>query len=135
MKWFNYLYFPIGVSLVIFYLCCLIPTNDVPDVEIILPFNIQIDKLVHFCMYFGLSITAAFNYLRINKGKVSILSLIIWTIILPVLYGGLIEIIQDRYCEGRSGDWYDLFADFLGSVVAIPFIFYYRHYLLISKKR
>lgn len=134
-EWLNYLYLPIATSLIIFYLCCLIQSSDVPEVEVSLPFNIQMDKAVHFCMYFGLSITAAFNYLRINKGNVNLIYLLIATFIIPVLYGGLIEIIQHNYCENRSGDWYDFLADFIGSLLALPFIFYYRYYLLTKNKR
>lgn len=121
---------PLIISCIIFYLCCLISSDDVPEVEIILPFNIQIDKMVHFSMFFGLSAITAFTYIFFSKGRVNILKLVVGAFVFPILYGGLIEILQDLYFPPRTGDWYDFLADFLGSITALPFAFWFRSILL-----
>lgn len=125
---FRYTWPPAIVAVIIFYLCCLIPTNDIPDVEF--DFFIPTDKIVHFLMYFGLSIVASFNYIYDRKGKIIILKLVAFAILVPIVYGGLIEILQAEYFIGRSGDWYDFLADVLGSLSTLPFSLWFRHYLL-----
>lgn len=127
-KLFRYSIVPFVISLIILYLCCFIPGNDIPDVE--LEFLIPIDKIVHFCMYLGLSGATAINYIYGKKGHININKLIIGAFLLPIIYGGVIEILQDRYFEGRSGDWFDFLADLLGSLAAYPIALYYRKYLL-----
>ena len=128
LKFLRYTSVPIIISLVIFYLCCLISGEDVPEVTIELP--VGIDKVVHFCMYLGLSGATALNYIYGKKGRINKAKLAIGAFMIPILYGGLIEIIQALYCEGRSGDWFDFLADTLGSLAALPIAFYYRRYLL-----
>ena len=125
---FRYLWPPLIVASIIFYLCCLITPSDIPSVEIV--FFIPTDKLVHFIMFFGLSGVASVNYILVRKGNIIILKLIALAILVPILYGGLIEIIQKEYIDGRSGDWYDFLADALGSLASIPFSLGIRRYLL-----
>ena len=116
---------PMIVASVIFYLSCLIEPSDVPEVE--LDFFIPVDKLVHFCMYFGLSLVAMCNYIYVKKGKVSIPILLIFCILLPMAYGGLIEILQDRYFD-REGDWWDFLANMTGVLIAIPFAIWFKDF-------
>jgi len=127
-KVFKYTWPPAIVAIIIFYLCCLIPSNDIPKVEF--DFFIPTDKIVHFLMYFGLSIVASFNYIYDKKGKIIILKLIAFAILVPILYGGLIEILQAEYFTERSGDWYDFLADILGSLATLPFSLWFRHFLI-----
>lgn len=111
---------------VIFYLCCILKPNEVStDIH----FE-HMDKVVHFLMYFGLSFVASFGYIYGEKGRIIILKMIVFAFILPILYGGLIEVLQYRYFEGRSGDWFDFLADFLGSLAVLPLALYFRRYLL-----
>ena len=119
---------PAIVSIVIFCLCCLIPADDLS--EIYWPFFVEKDKAVHFLMYFGLAGVASFHYIYDKKGHIIVLKLIIFAILVPVLYGGLIEILQSEYFPGRSGDWYDFLADILGAFASLPFSLLFRRYLL-----
>ncbi|NDW09106.1 VanZ family protein [Dysgonomonas sp. 520] len=128
LRFFKHSYVPVIIALVIFYLCCLIPPDDVPDIGV--EFFIPMDKLVHFCMYFGLSGAAAVNYIWNKKGQANVYKLIIGAFLLPVIYGGLIELVQHYYFPPRAGDWYDFMADTLGSIAALPIAFYFRKYLL-----
>lgn len=127
-KIFKYSWPPAIVAIIIFYLCCLLPSKDIPDVGF--DFFIPADKIVHFLMYFGLSLVASFNYIYDKSGNIIILKLIIFAICIPILYGGLIEIIQDNYFQGRSGDWYDFLADTLGAIASLPFSLWFRRFLL-----
>lgn len=117
---------PVIVASVIFYLSCLISPSNLPAIE--LDLLIPVDKFVHFTMYFGLSLVAMCNYIYINKGKVKKINIFIFCLLLPILYGGLIEILQDRYF-GREGDWYDFLANSIGVISAIPFAIYFLYWL------
>lgn len=132
-KIFKYTWPPAIIAVIIFYLCCLIPARDIPEVEI--NFFIPTDKIVHFLMYFGLSIVASFNYIYDKKGHIIILKLIAFAILVPIIYGGLIEIIQAEYFPERSGDWYDFLADVLGSLATLPFSLWFRRFLLNKQFR
>lgn len=127
-KIFKYSWPPAIVAIIIFYLSCLLPSKDIPDIGF--DFFIPADKIVHFLMYFGLSLVASFNYIYDKNGNIIILKLIIFAICIPILYGGVIEIIQDNYFQGRSGDWYDFLADTLGAIASIPFSLWFRRFLL-----
>ncbi len=81
-------------------------------------------------MYFGLSIVASFNYIYDRKGKIIILKLVAFAVLIPIVYGGLIEILQAEYFVDRGGDWYDFLADVLGSLSTLPFSLWFRRYLL-----
>ncbi|MBB4035086.1 VanZ family protein [Dysgonomonas hofstadii] len=125
---FKYTWPPAIVAVIIFYLCCLIPPDDVPDVGF--EFFIPTDKVVHFLMYFGLAGIASFNYVYDKKGHIIILKLLVFAILVPILYGGLIEILQAEFFPLRSGDWYDFLADVLGALASIPFSLWFRRILL-----
>ncbi|MDR1091539.1 MAG: VanZ family protein [Prevotella sp.] len=125
---FKYIWPPMVIAVIIFYLCCLIPANDIPDVEF--EIFIPTDKIVHFLMYFGLSVVASFNYIYDKKGKIIMLKLVVFAVLIPIIYGGLIEILQAEYFTERSGDWYDFLADVSGSLATLPFSLWFRHYLL-----
>lgn len=127
-KIFKYSWPPAIVAIIIFYLCCLIPTRDIPEVGF--DFFIPTDKIVHFLMYFGLALVASFNYIYDKQGNIIILKLILFAIFIPILYGGLIEIIQNEYFPERSGDWYDFLADTLGALASLPLSLWFRRFLL-----
>jgi VanZ family protein len=124
-----YIALPISIALVIVYLCCLLPPNDIPEIDS--PFPFPIDKLVHFLMYVGFAgaIFLAYTHLTIKSKRFNYLAAFFWCLVTPILFGGLIEIIQAKYCPGRSGDWLDLLADALGSLFIIPLAVFYKRFL------
>lgn len=133
MRVFKYIWPSVVVALIIFYLCCLIPSNEIPLIE--WDFFVEKDKLVHFLMYFGLAIVTSFNYIYLDNGHIIILKYIAFALLLPVLYGGLIEIIQSEYITERSGDWFDFLANTIGVFASIPFSLWFRKYLLNKQLR
>lgn len=96
---------------------------------------IPIDKIVHFLMYFGLSGATAFNYIHIKRGRIDMRKLIVGAFLIPVIYGGAIELLQHYFFPPRLGDWYDFLADMLGSLSALPFAFAFKNYLIKNRFR
>lgn len=76
------------------------------------------DKVVHFIMYWGLSITYCFDYYRkmhtTPERKAMRAAFIAW-----IILGGAIEILQANMALGRSGDIIDFIADVAGVAVGL----------------
>ena len=87
------------------------PQTEAPTFE-------HMDKLVHFCMYGGLTTILWIQYFWCHKG-VKWSHLIIGGIICPIVMSGLIEIGQSSLTETRSGEWMDFVANTLGVILAV----------------
>lgn len=78
-----------------------------------------VDKWTHIVMYLGTCGVTWFEYLRRHKTitEKTKLFLLIWLV--PVVFSGIIELLQE-YCTGgrRSGDWLDLAANAIGVSLA-----------------
>lgn len=100
------------VALTILYLSVArsTPEMDIPKIE-------GLDKIVHFLMYAALSFALSRDF-YVQKTSFSSVKMVIWAVVLPILYGGLIEVLQENFFPPRSGDWYDWLADSLGVIVA-----------------
>ncbi len=85
----------------------------------------HIDKIIHFCMYFGLMLTLAFEnrMARNNTRLIFLLALISFT------YGALIEIMQSLLTTTRTGDIFDLCFNTLGIISAIIFWISLKYFL------
>ena len=71
------------------------------------------DKLVHVCMYGGLSSIIWIEHLIRHK-QIKKIQLTIGGILLPILMSGIIEILQSQCTDNRSGDWMDFIANCTG---------------------
>ena len=76
-----------------------------------------IDKLVHICMYGGLCLFIWIEYLRIHQ-TINRHKMLIGGIILPIIFSGIIELIQNYCTEHRGGDWLDWVANTSGVLLA-----------------
>ena len=74
----------------------------------------NIDKIVHFGMYFGLM---SVIILENRKAIKSINSLLLVSLI-PLFYGILIEIMQSLFTVTRTGNFFDALADLAGILVS-----------------
>ena len=111
--------YPLSVlSVVVIWVLCLIPIPETPLSDIRM-----IDKWTHFVLYGGLCAVVWAEYRQharpLNK------QVWIYTLLLPVIMGGLIEIVQATCTGGkRSGDIMDWAADnigvVLGQLIGIP---------------
>lgn len=78
-----------------------------------------IDKWTHIVMYGGVSFVVWVEWLRRHsKPRLPRLVLVGW--LMPVLMGGLLELIQ-AYCTGgrRNGDWMDFIANTAGATLIL----------------
>lgn len=116
----RYIIVPGIIALVIFYLTCIVNVDSIPGSKSLL----QYDKIAHFGMFFALSSAIYFDYYLLHNGAPNKFIWLLLGLIIPVIYGGLIEIVQENYFS-RSGDWMDFLADFLGSLSATILAFSY----------
>jgi len=90
----------------------LIPFKDTPGSGI---FNFpHMDKIIHFFLYGILCFLLLWDSRNKLRKKDYIL-----IILLCLSFGGIIELLQISQPE-RSGDIFDLIANFFGSLVAVP---------------
>jgi VanZ family protein len=106
---------PLLVGLLIFTGTCLIGPGSVPD----MPKGFPWDKAAHFGLFFLLSAVSLYDYDKLHNGSPSRIRWIFWGVILPVLYGGLIELLQLYIFTTRSAEMGDLIADVAGSLTAL----------------
>lgn len=79
----------------------------------------NLDKLVHFCMYFGLSGMLWLEFLRAHRRD----NTPIWHAwaggsCCPILFSGCIELLQAYCTDYRGGDWMDFAANTAGALLA-----------------
>lgn len=72
------------------------------------------DKLTHCGLFFVLAILFCINYLKRHNSNYLPLRPAFFITIAIILYGGVIELLQEYIFTWRSGDWWDLFADSVG---------------------
>lgn len=83
----------------------------------------NIDKIVHICMYGGLTVILWSEHLRQHFPLIK-KHLIIGGVLCPIIMSGLIEIGQDTLTETRGGDWLDFLANITGVVLGSIFSYY-----------
>lgn len=118
---FRYMFLPFVVGSVIFIGTCLMGADSVPD----MPRGIAWDKVAHFCMFFLLSAVSLFDYYKMHESQPSIFRWVLWGFLIPVIYGGGIELLQKYIFTSRSAEWGDWIADILGSLTAAIFAIIY----------
>ena len=93
------------------------------------------DKLVHFCMYGGVSATlwTEFYFNHRRSPKIPTIHAIIGAIIAPIIFGALIEIGQTHMTTTRTGDWLDLASNCLGVVIGSLFVRIVLRPLILKK--
>lgn len=80
----------------------------------------HLDKVVHFCMYFGMSGMLWLEFLRSHKDKGNQRMTRAWVgaCLLPVLFSGAVELLQEYCTDYRGGDWLDFLANATGALCA-----------------
>ena len=92
------------------------PKTDVPTFP-------NMDKVVHFCMYGGLTTLLWIQYFWCHR-SIKWSHLLIGGILCPIIMSGLIEIGQSSLTETRSGEWLDFVANTAGVCTATFFSYY-----------
>ncbi len=96
----------------------------------------NMDKLVHLCMYGGVSGMLWIEFLR-NHRKYDEVMWHAWigAVLCPILMGGAIELLQEYCTTYRGGDWLDFLANSTGVVLATLFAYFVlRPWMLRNKK-
>ena len=85
----------------------------------------NIDKIVHLCMYFGMSGMLWLEFLRTHR-KVPAPMRHAWigAFFCPVLFSGCVELLQEYCTTYRGGDWLDFAANATGAVLASLVAYY-----------
>lgn len=78
----------------------------------------HLDKIVHFCLFSSFSFAVYYGMYRTWLLQVSS-KLIILSFLCILIYAGSTELIQHNFVLGRTGDWYDFFADILGTIAGL----------------
>lgn len=76
-----------------------------------------LDKVVHICMYGGMSTLLWIEYLLRHRTP-DMRHLVVGAIISPIVMSGGIEILQTICTSTRSGDWLDFIANCTGVIIA-----------------
>ena len=86
----------------------LMPSEDVPQLEMFAGF----DKVVHGCMYFGLTVLACWTLHAENK-RIRIF----YVVLFSISWGLLMEVSQLEMMLGRAFEWKDELANSVGSLL------------------
>lgn len=79
----------------------------------------NIDKVVHVCMYFGMSGMLWLEFLRAHRrDHTPLWHAWIGAFLCPVLFSGVVELLQAYCTTYRGGDWLDFAANATGAVLA-----------------
>ena len=104
--------FSIIVAIIIMYLS-LTSSSTFEKIPII---NIpNLDKIVHFGMYFGFMSVIIFENRKMLKSTRSLFLLAL----IPLLYGILMEILQSALTTSRTGSFYDVVSNSFGILVSL----------------
>lgn len=83
-----------------------------------------IDKVVHLCMYGGLTTVIWTEYL-LRHPSIGRIKLLVGGALLPALMSGCIEILQATCTENRSGDWLDFLANCTGVALGCALSYFF----------
>lgn len=117
------------IAIVIYLSFFKLPTMEISKIP-------NMDKLVHLCMYGGVSGMLWIEFLR-NHRKYDEVMWHAWigAVLCPILMGGAIELLQEYCTTYRGGDWFDFLANSAGVVLATLFAYFVlRPWMLRNKK-
>lgn len=78
-----------------------------------------LDKVVHICMYLGMSGMLWIEFLRLHKkDNTPLWHVWVGALVCPVLFSGMVEILQSTITTYRGGDWLDFAANSTGAIIA-----------------
>jgi VanZ family protein len=103
----NYIPF-IGCAMLILVLSVM-KTNQLPHVPVT-----DFDKLIHFTMYFGFTLTLLWSLLT----KQNLHNKYLMAILTCASYGLLMECVQGLFCTYRFFEWWDAFSNAAGAAGA-----------------
>ena len=94
----------------------------------------NIDKIAHFCMYAGFCSVVWLEYFLSHTG-VSIRRVVLLAVVAPILFSGVIEVMQGYMTTYRGMDWYDLLFNTIGVLFALVFARYVLRPRVIADRK
>lgn len=103
----------IFVGLIILY------ASLIREPHVHLPHVAFADKWSHMVAYAILGAALAWNLIKDKRDK-----LWVWIlgIAIPMLYGGLIEVLQGAFFYPRTAEWLDWLADIIGTIIGTALV-------------
>ena len=102
--------------------------------KVMIPLFRNWDKVVHFCMYGGLSGVIWIEFLlKHRKKKAGILFAVLGPVLCPIVIGGIMELCQRYFTRYRSGDLIDFMANMTGVLVATLIALFVLRPLIMKK--
>lgn len=96
----------------------------------------HLDKVVHMCMYLGMSGMLWLEFLYSHRSKkIPWKRVWIGAVVCPILFSGTVELLQEYCTDYRGGDWLDFAANVTGVVVASLIGYFVLHPQLQKRKR
>ncbi len=92
------------------------------------------DKAVHFIAHF-IFLCIWFLSVYFKKDKIKFKSTIFFIACISIIYGIIIEILQENFTSTREGDFLDILANIAGVFTAVIFLIGIRQKLFALKKR
>jgi VanZ family protein len=102
--------------------------SDLPKLEIQ-----SADKLYHFIAYASLSFSVALHYRNYREKNISLKSFS-GIFFLTILFGIIIEVLQESLTTYRTFDYFDMLANTLGSLTGLVIISVLLQFLKINKQ-
>jgi VanZ family protein len=115
----------IAIAIIILYLSFAPPSTfkKIPTFEIV-----NLDKIVHLMMYAALTFVLMHDFIRHNKNNIKFRSFVYLCVIFPIIFGGIIEIMQTAFFAPRTGSWFDMMFNISG-------VFFGWLLIYLSKKK
>lgn len=118
-------YWPAIIWGIFIFIMSAFPGDDIPKSFIInIPFA---DKIIHFILYFLLVILVLLGSLRKSKTGLTIRKLLV-VFFISLLYGILLEILQDLVFIMRGADLLDITANAAGSFIGLLTFYYIKEH-------
>jgi len=93
------------------------PTSTLPKIDFVFPF----DKVVHLIIYLFLAIIWLFYFFKKNNNHLNFRTILVVMLVFLV-YGTVIEVLQELFTASRQADIYDVLANTIGSLIGV-FVF------------
>jgi VanZ family protein len=121
-------YYPsIIVSLIIIWLS--LTDSDAINANMLLPFPYS-DKIAHLLAYAGFTMVLLFD--SCNRKITQCIHYRF--LIIPVLFGLIMEFLQYLLTKTRQADYLDFIADLAGIITCLLFVFFLRALITVKKK-
>lgn len=108
---------PAVIWFIISLILLTLPANDLPHSSLFdLPY---FDKLVHFGMFFLLTVLFSYPFSKLPVEDVTISDIFNKIAFFIILYGIIMEFVQKYFTAGRTFDITDILFDAIGTVVGL----------------